>query len=631
MAILAYRFGVFELDLRREEFCKQGRTIRLQDQPRQVLAALLQRPGEVITRAELRERLWPGDTFVDFEHGLNTAVNRLREALGDAAGNPRFIETVPRRGYRFIAPVEVVSEPEPVLPEPEAVGHERLPADPAAPRKHWWLAIVIAVTLLALGTVYLISQDTIPWRHVPPSRGRMMLAVLPFENLSGDPDQEHFSDGLTEEMMTQLGQLQPDRLGVIARTSALRYKQTPKEPAQIGRELGVSYLVGGSVRRAGGRVRITAKLIQVSDQTHLWAKTYEGDLRDVLTLQRQVATTIAEEIEIKLTPPQARLRAPAPIDPDVYEVYLRGRYFWNRRTRDGLRKAIDYFQQVIRAEPRYALAYVGLADCYNLLADYGAVAPKEAIPAAKAAALKALEIEERLAEAHASLGWARLVYDWDWSGAEREFRRSLELNPGYASAHQWYAYHLRTLGRHEEALAEARQAQQLDPLSLIIHAIIGWHYYLGRDYDRAIGQFRKTIEMDPNFARVHSYLGWAYLQKGMHSQAIEELQKARALFGENPARLAELAYAYAVAGRTTDARKALEELNQLSKRTYIASDLMAHIYAGLQETERALDYLERTYQERAVKLVLLKVDPRFDPVRAHPRFAELVRRVGFPE
>jgi TolB-like protein/DNA-binding winged helix-turn-helix (wHTH) protein/tetratricopeptide (TPR) repeat protein len=625
------RFGVFELDVRTGELRKGGTRIRLQEQPFQVLAALVERPGEVVTREELRERLWPSGVIVDFDHSLNKAVNKLRDALGDAADNPRFIETLPRRGYRFLIPVtDSVKRPNSVV-EPDDIV---CPAPEVPEADRFWsksrILAGLAVVAMALGVMAL-------WRTWPaqasPPPGRIMLAVLPFRNLAGSPDEDYFSDGLTEEMIAELGRLtSDDRLGVIARTSAMHYKNTSRLVTEIGRELGVDYILEGSIRRAGRRVRITAQLVQIRDQTNLWSESYDRDLADVFAIQNDVASRIAGSLALELLPPQRASRASAPTtDIVAHEEYLKGRFLWSKRTEDGLRGSLDHFQRAVAADPGYARGYVGLADSYNLLADYGALAPADALPRARGAALRALEIDPRLAEAHASLAWTTLVYDRDIASAEQGFRRAIALNPGYASAHQWYAFCLKAAGRHEDAMREVRRAQELDPLSLIINAVVAWHHYYARQYDDAIAQARRVAALDPTFSRVNSYLGWSLLEKGEYAPALEALQKATDLFGNSPARRAEMAHALAVAGRTAEARRVLEEMTTLARTQYVESDLIARIHVGLGDRDRAFEWLERALAEHAPKLVLLRVDPRVDSLRSDPRFADLLRRAGLSE
>ena len=557
---------------------------------------------------------------MDFDHGLNKAINKLRDALGDSADHPRFIETLPRRGYRFIA----------VLEEPDTEAS----AENAAlfsGRKRWIGkgALTLAAACFLAMAVYFLAR---PWEpRADPPGGKIMLTVLPFENLGGDPDQEYFSDGLTEEMISQLGRLHPERLGVIARTSAMHYKNTQKRIDQIGEELGVGYVLEGTVRRADDRVRITAQLVQVGDQTQLWAETYERRLADIFAIQNEVAARIARSLTVELLPARAAALARRPTESlAAHEAYLKGRYFWNKRTQEGLNKGLAYFQQATELDEGYALAFVGLADSYNMLADYGAMAPKDAFPRAMEAARRALTLDDSLAEAHTSLTWARWVYELDWSAGEQGFQRAIELNPGYAFSYQLHAHYWRALGRHEEALALAKQARELDPLSLIINAVLGWHHYIAREPDLAIEQCRRTIEMDPSFSRVHSYLGWAYLEKAMYSEAITELEKARDLSGASPSRTAELAQGYAVAGRSKEARRLLAELEEFFEQRWVEADLIAKIYAGLGENDEAFKWLEKAYLDRSTELVMLREDPLLDPLRDDARFDDLLSRIGFP-
>src|SRR2546429_412815 len=481
------RFGVFDVDPESGELRKAGVDINLPPQPAKVLVLLATRAGQLITREELRQQIWGKETFVDFEHGLNSCIKQIRAALDDHPESPRYIETRPRRGYRFIAPVQEVSA-HAVTPGAPSEG---LPTTALRIRPRRYSIAIVALVLALFATGY-FARFASP-RHAVSPGDKIMLAVLPFENLTGDPRQEYLSDGLTEEMITQLGRMHPERLGVIARTSAMQYKNTQKGMDQIGRELGVAYVLEGSLRRAGDHVRVSAQLIQVRDQTHLWAESYERDLRDILALQNDVAQAIARQIEIKLTPQQqARMARARSIDPRVYEFYSKGRYFWNKRSEEGYRRAIQYFQQAIARDSEYAPAYAGLADAYALLGSMPNVElPRsEAMPRARAAALKALELDDSLAEAHTSLAFVRMHFDWDWPGAEREFVRALQLNPGYATAHHWYAFWLIAQGRAEDALQEIRAAQRLDPLSLIINTGGGEILDYGRRPDEAIWESR---------------------------------------------------------------------------------------------------------------------------------------------
>ncbi len=472
-------------------------------------------------------------------------------------------------------------------------------------------------------------------RAVPPrwrrgNRGRIRaLAVLPLANLSRDPEQEYFVDGMTEALITDLAKV--GALRVISRTSVMRLKGVDKPLPEIARELNVDAVIEGSVLRVGDRVRITAQLIHASTDTHLWAESYERDLREVLTLQSEVAKAIVQEVQINLTPQeQARLSSSRKVNPQAYEAYLKGLYFWNKRTEGALKKGIEFFRQAIEKDPTYALAYTGLADCYNVLGHYGALAPKESFPLAKAAAVKALEMGEGLAEAHCSLAYVSLFYDWDTVEAARKFRRAIDLNPNYAIAHCWYGDCLGTMARPDEALGEMRRAQELDPLSLLINAAVGWLLYVDRRFDEAIEQLRKVNELDPNFILTHLFLGQAYEQKGMYEEAIAEFQKAIVLSGRSPVTVAALAHAYALASRQLEMEKLLEELKAESKRRYVSSYLFAEIYAALDDKTLAFEWLENAREERYPYMVLLKLWPKLDPLRTDPRFADLLRRVGLP-
>jgi TolB-like protein/thioredoxin-like negative regulator of GroEL len=459
-----------------------------------------------------------------------------------------------------------------------------------------------------------------------------MLAILPFENMSGDPEQEYFSDGMTEEMIAQLVRLNPKQLGVIARTSAMTYKHTDKTADLIGRELGVDYLVEGSVRRAQNRVRITAQLIQTADQTHLWAESYDRDLADIFGIQADVARRIADSLAVELLPAQKAELGRAPTrSPKAHEAYLKGRYYWNKRNEEGMRKGIECFEEGLRIDPSYALAYVGLADCYTILAEQGLSPPKEVMPRAKGAVLKALELDDTLAEAHCSLAENLHFFDWKWKEAEAEFVRAIELSPGYATAHHWYANLLTTLGRMEEALEEMRRALESDPLSLMINAVLGVALYRSRKYDQATEQLLTTLELDPGFQPAHIFLADVYEQRSMFDEAIAECQKLLSLSGGTVRHRLALARCYASAGRSEDAQVILRDILTSAKGDYLPSQEVAAVYAALGEKERAFEWLERAYEERTTWMVYLGTSPQFDSLRSDPRFADLLRRVGLPE
>ena len=631
------RFGVFEVDLRAGDLKRKGIRTKLQGQPFLLLITLLKRRGEVVTREELRRTLWPEDTFVDFDHSLGSAINKLREALGDSATHPRFIETVPRRGYRFIAPLEAVGETEIApevsepIPDPEPLSSTSLPnvensARPghAAARRPWpsvWTVFAGAIVLLAAGLTFFV----IP-RSRPPALIRS-LAVLPLENLSGDPAQDSFSDGMTDALITELGQL--GDLRVISRTSAMTYKGTHKSLPQIARDLKVDALVEGAVLRSGSQVRITAQLVLADADKQLWAKSYEGELRDTLTLQSQVARAIAEEIRTQLTPhEQAVLKNANRVNPEAYEAYLKGRYFWNKRTADGLSKAIDFFDQAVKRKPDYALAYAGLADSYALAGDwkYGLLAPREAYPKAKAAATEAIALDGTLGEAHISLAFCLDNFEWNWESAGKEFTRGIEFSPNYPIGHEWYGWHLASLGRHGEAVAEVEKAASLDPLSPSIGADLAEELLVAHRLDEAVEQIRKTMILDPFFAPAHYVLGQTLVQKHSYNEAIAELQKAIELSPGSSAFTANLAYAYAVSGMRDQAERILNDLKNRSPQASSNAPEVAMVYVGLGEKDSAMAWLEKAYAERFSPWVLMR--PCFNPMRSDPRFQDLLHRIG---
>jgi TolB-like protein/DNA-binding winged helix-turn-helix (wHTH) protein/Tfp pilus assembly protein PilF len=648
------RFGAYEFDLRSGELRKHGIRIKLQEQPCQILAILLEHRGEMVTREQLQQRLWPSDTFVDFDHSLNTAVMRLREALSDSSENPRFIETLPRRGYRFVAPVEekTASTNEASPAQPIGVGVSQttdskidsasspllpaLPAIAAKPEKRvqWPKMVTVTLSVLAilLAGAFALRYLKRPSLATATSSQLTSLVVLPFENLSADKDQAYFADGMTDELIAHLAKIRS--LRVISRTSSMEYKGTHKTLSQIARDLNVDSVVEGTVLRSGDRVRITAELVQVATDRHLWAETYESQLGDILTLQSHVASAIVNEIRVKLTPEdQVRLASTRPVSTQSYENYLKGRYYWNKRSQEGLTKAIDYFQLAIEQDPNYALAYAGLADCYSIIgsAIVGTVPTSEVAPKARAAALKSLELDNTLAEAHTSLATVRFNYDWDWNAAASGFRRALELNPSYATAYQRNSLYLMSMGRTSESIAEMNRAHDLDPLSISTNFSLGWRLYMAREYDQAIEQLRNTIDMDPGFALPHLVLGQAYEQKKMYDQAIKELRRAADISQSSPPAIAALARTYAVSGRTAEARNLLDQLMEQSKKRYVSPFYMAIVYAGLGENDKAMSWLEKAYGDRSNAIIFLKVDPQLDTLRDSPRFHELQRKLRLPD
>jgi TolB-like protein/DNA-binding winged helix-turn-helix (wHTH) protein/Flp pilus assembly protein TadD len=662
------RFGDFELDLRAGELRRGGIRLPVQGRPVQTLAILLRNPGQLVTREELHAELWHADTFVDFEHGLHNAVARLRAVLGDTANTPRFIETLARRGYRFVAAVGPapastrVQEPAPEPPAaqtgPAAPDLTKGPEEPSPPakdlegdplglplpgRRLWTQRFEPPTARLASSiALVVIVAALVLWKVVPGWRERLgnranaerigSLAVLPLQNLSDDPEQEYFADGMTDALITDLAKIKA--LRVVSRTSVLRYKGSKKTTPEIANELNVQAVLEGTVERAGERVRISARLIRAATDQPVWAESYDQDLRDVLRLQDDVARSIAREIQIEITPNErARLNSPR-VDAEAYEFYLKGRYFWLKRTRDSVHKAIEYFNRAIEKDPGYAAAYSGLADCYSSLGfsfDVGDMAPNDVQPKAIAAAQRAIALNDSLAEAHTSLGFIRLNYQWDWPGAETEFRRALALNSGVANAHHWYAHYLMVAGRTQEAEAESRRALELDPLSPIMNVHLGWHYFYAHQYDQALDQFHKTLELDPNYGLAYWYRGLAYEQRGMYAEAIRELRKGSELLEGNTVIYSDLGHAYAMAGNRGGATSILAELKQLRTRTYVSHFGIALLCIGLGLKDQAFASLEQAYRERSDMLIYLNVDPRLDPLRSDPRFTALAHEIGIPK
>lgn len=640
------RFGVFEADLEAGELRKHGLRLKLPEQPFQILSMLLARPGEIVSREELRERLWPSDTFVDFDHGLNNAVMRLREVLGDSSDHPRFIETLPRRGYRFIAPVERKSEgangaPETgagVAPAGEAEAGRTSVVTTTVVPAHGRFSIpriaLLAAAVLA-GSV-LISAIAVHYvRGVDASKGKgtrsNSLVVLPLENLSGDKEQEYFADGMTDDLIANLAKIRS--LRVVSRSTAMAYKGTHKPVSQIAAELNVDAVVEGTVMRVGNRVRITAELVQVSTDQHLWADTYESPIGDVLALQNRVSSAIVDEIRINLTKEdKERLAAKPSVSPEAYEDYLKGRYYWNRRSPEGFSKAIGYFEDATRRDPQYALAYAGLADCYGIIGAtiYGALPSAEAAPKAKAAAIRALEIDPSLAEAETSLATAKFNYDWDWAGAAEGFKKAIEMDPRYPTVYQRYSLYLSAMGRADDSFEQIRKARDLDPLSISINVSFGWRLYLAREYDRAIAQLGDALELDPNYEWARVNLGQAYEQKGEYNLALQEFRHALELSPSSPLTISALAHAYGVSGNHTEATKLLADLQTRSKKQYVPAYYIAIVYLGLGKNELAMDWLEKAYADRSNGLVFMKVEPELDPLRNNPRFAALQARMNFP-
>jgi TolB-like protein/Flp pilus assembly protein TadD len=567
-----YEFGQFRLDGAGRVLFRGDEAVPLSPKAADVLLLLVQNAGSVVEKKELLDKVWQG-AIVE-EGSLTRTISILRKVLESGDDGQECIATVSKRGYRFALPVKEI-------PAQKGLAHEKT-----------------------------------------------LLAVLPFENLSGARTQEYFSDGLTEEMITQLSQLNPEKLGVIARSSAMRYKGTGKSVRRIGQELGVAYLLEGSVRRAGRRVCITAQLIQVSDETNLWGRKYERGVGDILAIQSDVATAIASEIQIKLAPQaEARLERTSTVEPRAYEAYLRGRYLWNQRTGKALHESLRQFEKSIKHDPGYAPAYAGMADSYLSLLDDAYLPPRAATTQARHCAEKAITIDGAFAEPHSSLGHAH-YHEFEWTEAERGFQRSIALNSNYPSAHFYYALYLVAMRRHEDAVAEAKKALALDPVSLTAQTNVAIIYYRAGKYDEAIEEARRVLDIHSNYAHAHYVLGRTYVQKGMYREAILSSRRAVALEGNNVRYLASLAHIYGVAGKRTKASELLGKIKRIMAQRYVPAYMLSICYVGLGKKDEALTWLIRACGERSAESPFVNVDPRLSALRVEPRFRQILRKLG---
>ncbi len=621
------RFGIYEFEPHAKELRKGGMRVRLEGQPVAILKMLLDRPGELVTREELQKELWPADTFVDFEHSLNAAVKRLRGALNDSAEHPRYIETLSRRGYRLVAPV---SGTDTQIENHAAV---QVPSDAqgssgGVPKRRLWLKAALVLFVVAV-----VGWGWRHWRKPASSAAPVIhsLAVLPLQNLSGDPSQEYFADGMTEELIGRLSKIH--NLRVISRTSTMHFKNSQLSVPEIAKTLGVDVIVEGSVIREENQIRVHAQLIRAATDEHIWAEEYQREYRSVLAIQEEVARSIADRIEVSLTPTErASLASTHPVGPEAHEDYLKGRYYFNQRTEDALNKSIGYFQQAVAKDPSYSLGYSGLADAYALLGFRGGFPSKDALLRAKTAALKAIALDDTLAEPHASLAFIAETHEWDWATAEREYKRALELSPGDARAHHWYAGYLMYIGRFEEGIAEEKRARDLDPLSLPVNNALAGRLLVAGRYNQALDQVQKTLELDSHFAPAHQTLGWAYLNMGKHQEAIKEFQLAVKLSGtDDKDRMLDLGFAYAASGKRDEARRILEKLKTLHERGLVPSGSVAILYGALGELNEAFAWLEKAYQERDPELTYLQVPGRrFEPLRHDPRYATFLKKMHLP-
>jgi TolB-like protein/DNA-binding winged helix-turn-helix (wHTH) protein/Flp pilus assembly protein TadD len=609
------RFGDFEVDLDACVLLRAGIPIKLQQQPFDVLLVLLERPGALVLRDELRGRVWPSDTFVDFDHSLNISVNKLRAALNDSADQPRFIETIPRRGYRFIVPVEKVG-----------------PADsdvaPSSIRRRLFPATLLLASILVFAAAAVVASKGWKLRgaSTAPAPAYQSIAVLPLENLSASASEAYLADGITDELITDLAKI--SSLRVVSRGSVLQFQGAHVAMPQIGRLLNVQALVEGSVTRSGDRVRVTAQLVDAAADRHLWAEIYERDVHDLLGLQREVAAAIATRIQAKLTERErANLTSAPRVNPDAYLAYIKGRSSWNQRTPAALEKGIANFQEAIGDDPQYARAYAGLADCYTALGYGSYLAPKVAFVRAEAAATRAIALDAQLADPHASLGYAKLYYDWDFAGANVEFERALALDPNSVTALDWHSVYLTVMGRFDEARAEIRRARELDPLSVAMNTDVGFvDFYSGR-YADAEKQLRAAIEMNPTFPLAHLWLGRTYQEQRAYDQAVAEYTAAGTVLVDWPVTMAAIGHVYGVSGRREAAERVLRDLSDLSRRKYVTPYGVALVYEGLGDAESAFEWLDRAVADRSNWLVWLKLDPRFAGLHGE-RFDRLVHRVG---
>ena len=648
-------FGRFRLLPHRRELRADGVAVELGSRAFDILMVLIEARGALVSKDEFLSRVWP-DTMVE-ENNLVVQISALRKALGE---DRDFIRTVSGRGYRFVAEIhtsitapdaETRVDPDAAAEVARSAPSSNLPTAVSSETEH---REVSGLPAGAAGITDASSSSRQPsrlvgWRFFAFGLARLLvasfsrilhsrnqaspkirsIAVLPLESLSCDPSQDYFADGMTDELISALGQI--SALRVISRTSIMTYKGVRKLLPDIARELNVEVVVEGTVLRFGDRVRITAQLIRVPVERHIWAQSFEGDLRDTLVLQSRVARAIAEQIRATVTKQeQAALQNSKPVNPGAYEAYLKGRYFMNKRTGDGLKKAIEYFNHAIEWDPTYAAAYSGLADAYALSGDwkYGVLSPENAFSKAKAAATKALALDDNLAEAHASLAFALDLYGWDWETAETEYTRAIKLDPGYATARQWYSWHLIMMGRNEEGIRELTIAESLDPLSLIISADMADALCVARLYDEAVQKSIKTLEMDQNFAVGHYELGQALEQKQMHDEAIVQFQRAIDLSGHSGAFDSYLGYAYAMSGRKEEALKIVDDLEARHDQNPSAAADIALIYVGLGDRDRAIISLNKAYEARFKASILLR--PAFDPLRSDARFQDLLRRIGLP-
>ena len=611
-----WTFEEFELDVAGFQLRRRSHPVKLERIPMELLILLVERPGQLVSREDIAARLWGDGVYVDAEHGVNTAVRKLRAALKDSPEQPAFIETVAGKGYRFIGPVSNTDLP-PVAP-----------AIPDRP-KRLWPAAGFAVALVAAAALiyYAAFRRAGPAAPAPP----VTIAVLPFQNLSSDPDQDYFGDGLTEETIAALGRLTPSRIRVIARTSSMTYKGTRKTADQIGAELGASYLVESSVRRDPQRIRIMAKLIRVKDQLQVWNATYDRAPAGLLGVQDEIGNAIARQVGAELSSrPGEHAGRRDTQDPDAHDLYLRGRYYWYQRTPEAMLKSAQYFEAAIQKDPSYALAHAGLADTYIVQKLITWANPRDDWNKTRLATETALSLDPNLAEAHTAAGMASFFMTWDWAAAERSFRRAIELNPNYAIAHQFYGHLLSNSLRHQEAIAEIQKAREIDPLSPMMHTFSGGVLVMAKRYGEALPPLQQALAIDPDFFPTHTTLGLLDQQTGKPDAAIEEYRKAYRLSGGNILQLANQGFVLGRIGRRAEAQQIIATMQQISQGRFVPPFTFALVYTGLDDRDAAFQWLEKAYEVRDIGLVFLPVDPKWDSLRSDERFKRLLRRCRFP-
>jgi TolB-like protein/DNA-binding winged helix-turn-helix (wHTH) protein len=629
-----YRFGAFELDVKTGELKKHGIRVRLQEQPRRVLQLLLENPREVVTREELQKHLWSTDIFVDFDRSLNRAIVRLRQSLGDDSEAPSYIETVPRRGYRFLIQVETVAKINgQTTRRTESVPTALDPLSPpsAPPRRARFVILIVIVVVVAVTLAAAASllpgpiASLVSWRQRPRIRS---VAVLPLKNLSGDPAQDYFADGITDDITTDLARI--TSLRVVSATTSRKYRETGNSLQQIARELNVDAVVEGSVARSGSRIRVNAQLIDAHNDAHVWAQIFERDAGEILEIQDSIALEVANQVHANLSREEREsFDVLKTVVPDSYDAYLRGRSELGKQKQEALRRSLEYFQRSIALDRLYAPAYSGMADAYSLLANYGGMPPNEAFPRAKSAALKALDLDHTLAEGHTSLAYVRHHFDWDWAGAEEEYKQSIQLDPSNAITHLRYAELLSNEGRHDEAIREVRLAHELAPRSLVVQSNIGRLLYYARRYDEAIPELKAILGEDSKRVYARIYLALCYEQKQTYSEALSEFQQVAAAFnGQEGIGIARL---YASLGKAEDARRVLSVHEQPPPDGVQDWFYIAGVYAQLGDKDRAFLWLERAYENHDFFLTFVKVDPQMDPLRSDPRFKDILTRIGLPQ